>query len=100
MLRLQSALGIFALLLIAWVLSENRRAVSARQAAIGLVVTFVAAIVLLKLPVVAPPSPRHCEELLRRSNPEISPRTQPGLLRGACHRAALRADPLARNDDC
>jgi len=21
-----------------------------------------------------------------------------GLLRGACHRAALRADPLARND--
>lgn len=53
MLRLQSALGIFALLLIAWVLSENRRAVSARQAAIGLVVTFVAAIVLLKLPVVA-----------------------------------------------
>ncbi len=53
MLRLQSALGIFALLLIAWVLSENRRAVSARQAAIGLVATFVTAIVLLKLPVVA-----------------------------------------------
>jgi hypothetical protein len=24
---------------------------------------------------------------------------QNGLLRGACHRAALRADPLARNDD-
>jgi hypothetical protein len=23
-----------------------------------------------------------------------------GLLRGACHRAALRADPLARNDGC
>src|SRR5207253_70531 len=23
---------------------------------------------------------------------------QAGLLRGACHRAALRADPLARND--
>jgi len=22
-----------------------------------------------------------------------------GLLRGACHRAALRADPLARNDE-
>jgi hypothetical protein len=22
-----------------------------------------------------------------------------GLLRGACHRAALRADPVARNDD-
>ncbi|MCK1714704.1 MULTISPECIES: nucleoside transporter C-terminal domain-containing protein [unclassified Bradyrhizobium] len=53
MLRLQSALGIFALLLIAWALAENRRKVSARQAAIGLVVTFVTALVLLKLPVVA-----------------------------------------------
>src|SRR5205809_1073247 len=53
MLRLQSALGIFALLLIAFALAENRRAVSLRQAAIGLVVTFATAIVLLKLPVVA-----------------------------------------------
>jgi hypothetical protein len=34
---------------------------------------------------------------LRRSNPELdSP--EDGLLRGACHRAALCADPLARND--
>lgn len=53
MLRLQSALGIFALLLIAFTLAENRRAVSLRQVAIGLLVTFVTAIVLLKLPVVA-----------------------------------------------
>ncbi|MDA9533443.1 NupC/NupG family nucleoside CNT transporter [Bradyrhizobium sp. CCBAU 25338] len=53
MLRLQSALGIFALLLIAWALSENRRAVSLRQAAIGLAATFVTAVLLLKLPVVA-----------------------------------------------
>src|SRR3954468_11325560 len=53
MLRLQSALGVFALLLIALVLSENRRAASLRQAAIGLVATFVTAIVLLKVPVVA-----------------------------------------------
>lgn len=53
MLRLQSALGIFALLLIAWVLSERRRAVSLRQAAIGLAATFATAILLLKLPVVA-----------------------------------------------
>ncbi len=53
MLRLQSALGIFALLLIAFALAENRRAVSLRQAAIGLVATFVTAIGLLKLPVVA-----------------------------------------------
>jgi CNT family concentrative nucleoside transporter len=53
MLRLQSALGICALLLIAWALGENRRAVSLRQAAIGLVVTFITAVILLKLPVVA-----------------------------------------------
>lgn len=53
MLRLQSALGVFALLAIAWALAENRRAVSLRQAAIGLVVTFFTAIVLLKVPVVA-----------------------------------------------
>ena len=53
MLRLQSALGIFALLLIAWALSENRRAVSLRQAAVGVVVTFVTAVILMKLPIVA-----------------------------------------------
>lgn len=53
MLRLQSALGVFALLLIAWMLAENRRAVSVRQAAIGLAVTFVTALVLLRVPVVA-----------------------------------------------
>lgn len=53
MLRLQSTLGVFALLLIAFALAENRRAVALRQALIGLVVTFVTAIVLLKVPVVA-----------------------------------------------
>lgn len=53
MLRLQSALGVFALLSIAWALAENRRAVSLRQAAVGLVVTFSTAVILLKLPVVA-----------------------------------------------
>src|SRR3981189_3749830 len=53
MLQLQSAFGVLALLGIAWVLSENRRAVSLRQAAIGLVVTFATAVVLIKLPFVA-----------------------------------------------
>jgi CNT family concentrative nucleoside transporter len=53
MLQLQSALGIFALLAIAWGFGENRGAVSLRQAAIGLVVTFATAIVLIKLPLVA-----------------------------------------------
>jgi CNT family concentrative nucleoside transporter len=53
MLQLQSGFGIFALLAIAWAFGENRRAVSIRQAAIGLAVTFFTAIVLIKLPVVA-----------------------------------------------
>jgi CNT family concentrative nucleoside transporter len=50
MLHLQSLLGIFALLGLAWLISENRAAVAWRQAAIGLVATFVTALVLLKLP--------------------------------------------------
>jgi concentrative nucleoside transporter, CNT family len=53
MLQLQSGFGIFALLAIAWALGENRRAVSIRQAAIGLAVTLLTAIVLIKLPFVA-----------------------------------------------
>jgi CNT family concentrative nucleoside transporter len=53
MLQLQSAFGVFALLAIAWALGENRRAVSLRQAAIGLVVTVLTAVALIKLPVVA-----------------------------------------------
>jgi hypothetical protein len=40
---------------------------------------------------------RHCEERKRRSNPDCTPPLDE-LLRGACHRAALCADPLARND--
>jgi concentrative nucleoside transporter, CNT family len=53
MLQLQSAFGVFALLAIAWAFGENRRAVSIRQAAIGLVATLLTAVVLIKLPVVA-----------------------------------------------
>ena len=53
MLQLQSAFGVFALLGIAWVFGENRRAVSLKQAAIGLAVTFVTAVALTKLPFVA-----------------------------------------------
>jgi len=53
MLQLQSAFGVVALLAIAWACSENRRAVSLRQAAIGLAATLATAVVLLKLPVVA-----------------------------------------------
>jgi branched-chain amino acid transport system ATP-binding protein len=34
----------------------------------------------------------------KQSSPRVL-HAQSGLLRGACHRAALRADPLARNDD-
>ncbi|WP_375413465.1 NupC/NupG family nucleoside CNT transporter [uncultured Bradyrhizobium sp.] len=53
MQQLQSAFGIFALLGIAWAISENRRAVSLKQAAIGLAVTLLTALVLIKLPFVA-----------------------------------------------
>ena len=53
MLQLQSAFGVLALLAIAWAFGENRRAVSMRQTAIGLAVTIVTALVLIKLPLVA-----------------------------------------------
>ena len=53
MLQLQSAFGVLALLAIAWACGENRRAVSLRQTAIGLAVTLLTAIVLIKLPLVA-----------------------------------------------
>lgn len=52
MLQLQSAFGVVALLAIAWAFGENRRAVSAKQAAIGLIVTLLTAVVLIKLPLV------------------------------------------------
>src|ERR1700759_2209609 len=53
MLQLQSAFGIIALLAIAWAFSENRRAVSLQQMAIGLVATLVTAFVFIKIPHVA-----------------------------------------------
>jgi CNT family concentrative nucleoside transporter len=53
MLQLQSAFGVLALLAIAWAFGENRRAVSLRQAAIGLFVTILTAVALIKLPFVA-----------------------------------------------
>jgi CNT family concentrative nucleoside transporter len=53
MLQLQSAFGVLALLAIAWVCGENRRMVSPRQTAIGLAVTLLTAVALIKLPFVA-----------------------------------------------
>jgi concentrative nucleoside transporter, CNT family len=50
MLTLQSTFGVFALIAIAWAISENRHAVNWKNAAIGLVVTFVVAALLLKVP--------------------------------------------------
>ena len=52
MLQLQSAFGVCALLAIALAISENRRAVSFKQAAIALAVTFLTAVALIKLPFV------------------------------------------------
>jgi concentrative nucleoside transporter, CNT family len=53
MLQVQSAFGVLVLLAIAWALGENRRAVSLRQIAVGLAVTVVTALALIKLPPVA-----------------------------------------------
>jgi len=48
--NLQSTLGILAILALAWLISENRGAVNWRQAGIGLGVTLVLALVMLKVP--------------------------------------------------
>jgi concentrative nucleoside transporter, CNT family len=50
--NLQSLGGMFALLAIAWLISEKRRGVACRQVGIALIVTFVTAVILLKVPVV------------------------------------------------
>jgi concentrative nucleoside transporter, CNT family len=52
MLQLQSAAGIVVLLAIAWIISEQRRAVAWKQVAIGLVVTIATAVLLLKVPAI------------------------------------------------
>src|SRR5262249_41836880 len=53
MLQLQSALGIIALLAIAWAISEHRRNVAWRPVLIGLALTITLAFVLIKVPKVA-----------------------------------------------
>src|SRR5215470_4048806 len=53
MQSLQSAFGVFALLGIAWIISEDRRAVAWMQAAVALLVTFATAALLLKAPAAA-----------------------------------------------
>ncbi len=50
MQTLQSAFGVFALIGFAWAISENRRAVSWKAAAVGLLATFGTAVLLLKVP--------------------------------------------------
>jgi CNT family concentrative nucleoside transporter len=48
--NLQSTLGILAIIALAWLISENRRAVNWRQAGIALGVTLLLALVMLKVP--------------------------------------------------
>jgi CNT family concentrative nucleoside transporter len=50
MQNLQSALGVAAIIAIAWLVSENRRAVPWRQVMTGLAVTFALALLMLKVP--------------------------------------------------
>jgi CNT family concentrative nucleoside transporter len=47
----QSALGFFGFIAIAWLLSENRRRVSLRLVAAGILIQFAVAVVLVKIPV-------------------------------------------------
>jgi CNT family concentrative nucleoside transporter len=53
MQHLQSLLGVLAFVALAWVISENRRAVAWRSVAAGLLLTFLTALILLKVPAVA-----------------------------------------------
>jgi CNT family concentrative nucleoside transporter len=50
MLNLQSALGVFAILALAFLISENRRAVPWRPVVVGLGLTFALALLMLKVP--------------------------------------------------
>jgi concentrative nucleoside transporter, CNT family len=50
MLQLQSALGVIALIALAWVISEHKRSVAWRPVATGLALTIVLAFVLIKVP--------------------------------------------------
>jgi CNT family concentrative nucleoside transporter len=50
MQHLQSALGVAALLIFAWAISENRRAVDWKSAGVALLVTLATAVLLLKVP--------------------------------------------------
>jgi CNT family concentrative nucleoside transporter len=50
MLNLQSALGVFAIISFAFLISENRRAVPWRPVIVGLFVTFLLALLMLKVP--------------------------------------------------
>jgi CNT family concentrative nucleoside transporter len=48
--NLQSALGVFAILALAFAISENRRAVPWRPVVTGLGITFALALLMLKVP--------------------------------------------------
>jgi concentrative nucleoside transporter, CNT family len=52
MAELQSALGVAGILIIAWIFSENRRAVTAKSVAVGLGLTFLLAALMLRVPMV------------------------------------------------
>jgi CNT family concentrative nucleoside transporter len=49
LIRLQSLLGVFAMVAIAWAISENRRAVSVKRIALGLAVTIALAVLMLQV---------------------------------------------------
>ena len=50
MQSLQSLFGVFAIIALAFIISENRRAVPWRQVLTGLAITFALALLMLKVP--------------------------------------------------
>lgn len=73
MLRLQAILGIVALVGFAWAISENRRKVRVGEILLGLLVTFLMAALMLKVPPL-----RHLFDILNRGVSLIEESTQAG----------------------
>jgi CNT family concentrative nucleoside transporter len=73
MQHLQSALGVVALLMLSWAISENRRAIDWKSAGAALAVTLVAALLLLEVPQV-----KTAFALVNRAVSAIAEATQAG----------------------
>src|SRR3984957_1702877 len=96
MLHLQSALGVVAILAIAWLVSENRKAVPWRPVLVGLAVTFGLALLMLKVP-----QTEVAFEWINRAVDAIASATRAGtaFVFGYVGGGALPFDPKAPGSD-